>query len=100
MEVALARRAVPEVRQRDNVVLPDLRRPRRSDRLRDLRSDGTRCRHVFVVECAVLFRDLPYLLLGLSVPLGFVEMPIVRTPPTERRPRPRTTTPLHSAHPY
>src|SRR5436309_1753936 len=36
MEVALARRAVAEVCQRDDVVLPDLRGPGRAHRLRDL----------------------------------------------------------------
>src|SRR5206468_10287212 len=42
MAVAVARRAVPEGRQRDDVVLPHLRSARRSYRPRDLRSHGPR----------------------------------------------------------
>src|SRR5207247_11174105 len=86
MEVALARRAVPEVRQRDDVVLADLRGPRRSDRLRDLRSDRTRDRHVVDVACAVMVRHLPTLLRVLSVPEGLRDVRLDRVPAQESHP--------------
>src|SRR3989475_433479 len=72
VEVALARGAVAEVRERDDVLLADLRGPCRADGLRDLRADRAGDRHVVDIAGPVVVRHLPALLriLGVSIRLS------------------------------
>src|SRR5437016_3430350 len=83
MEVALARRAVPEVGHRDDVVLPDLRGPGGADRLGDLGPD--RARHCYEVDVlgSVVARHLPAALRVFRVPVRLGDDGLEREAPDE-----------------
>ena len=70
VEVAFARRAVPEVRQADGVLLADLRSPGRADGLCDLRPNRTRGRDVADAGGSEVVRHLTAVLRILGVPVG------------------------------
>src|SRR6267143_4167380 len=69
VEVAFARRAVPEVRQADRVLLAELRGPGGADGLCDLRPDRTRGRDVMNARGSVMARHLAAALRIQRVPV-------------------------------